>query len=130
MKAICLILLCLACTLPARASAPPWGIVSANPAEPGMLIELRVFVDNASAVTLTLPPEVFQIERATIEPGSVYAPLAVREWAQPGDYTIRAVVTVGGASAVVLVPLQVVAAAPQEPDAPPSWRYALPVVWR
>jgi len=123
---ILLLLLCLACALPVSASAPPWGVVSANPAERGMLIELRVFVEGATAVALTLPPEVLQIERPTIEPGSVYAPLGKREWATAGDYQIKAVVSVGDVQGVVIVPLRVVAG----PEAPAVWRVALPVVVR
>jgi len=130
MRSALALLLCLACALPVSASAPPWGVVSANPAENGMLVELRVFVEGATAVTLTLPPELQQIGQPTIEPGAIFVPLAVREWAAVGKYTIQATVQVGQERTAVSVPLRVVAATPTEPDAPPVWRAYQPLVVR
>jgi hypothetical protein len=122
-------ILLLACLVtPARAQPPlVWGFASANPVEPGMLFELRLIVDGASAMTLALPPELQQIEKPTIEPGAIYVPLTVREDAPAGDYTIGATVTVSGTNALAAVVVRVRAA---EPQPPPIWRVMLPVVRR
>lgn len=128
-----LILLALLLAAPVRAQpAPPppivYGFVSWNPVEPGMLFELRLIVDGASAIALQLPAELQQIGPATIEPSDIYVPIAVREDAPDGAYTIEATVTVSGTNVLAAVPVQVRAVS--EPQPPPLWRYALPLIRR